>query len=169
VYSTSIGCGFAAPRIRNVEHGGLVIISCRSCRLLLCIHHCVSCFGAAVYLPLCISRCVSASEYALLCIHYGVSAAVSTVLYTHYCNSCCLSATVYPLLYIRHCVSAAVYIVLCILSCFFVPTTENMYPDLVSGCISVTVYISATVYLPLYLLCCISTAVAAVVYLLLLI
>ena len=35
---------------------------------------------------------------------------------------------------------------------------------LVSGCISVTVYISAMVYLPLCLLCCISAAVSATVY-----
>jgi hypothetical protein len=39
---TSTGGGFAAPRIQNVEHGGLVAVSGRSPRLLLCIHHCVS-------------------------------------------------------------------------------------------------------------------------------
>jgi len=41
-YITSTGGGFTAPRIRNVEHGGLVAISGRSPRLLLCIHYCVS-------------------------------------------------------------------------------------------------------------------------------
>jgi len=39
----------------------------------------------------------------------------------------------------------------------------------ISGCISVIVYISAMVYLPLCLLCCISAAVSAAVYPLLLI
>jgi len=59
----SIGGGFATPRIQNVEYDGLVTISGISPRLQLCAHHCVSCFGTAVYLPLCICRCVSAVVY----------------------------------------------------------------------------------------------------------
>jgi len=102
---TSIGGGFAAPGIRNVEHGGLVTISGRSPRLLLCIHHCVSYFGAAVYLPLCIRHCVSPAVYPPLCICH--------------CVYCVVYPLLYLLLFIYHCVYAAVYLPLCIRHCVY--------------------------------------------------
>jgi len=101
-------------------HSKLVVISGKSPRLLLCVHHCVSSFGAAVYLPLSICRCVSAAVYPPLCICHCV-----------YCISCCSSATVYPLLWIYRCVPTTVYIVLCILNYLCISAAVNMYPDLV--------------------------------------
>jgi len=154
IYLTRIGGGFAAPRIRNVEHGGLVTISGRSPRLLLCIHHCVSWFGAAVYLPLCICRCLSDAVYPPLCIRHCVSATVSTVLYIHYCIWCCSSTTVYPLLCICRHVYRAVYLelLLYIYRCEYVSWPGTVY---------LAVYLSLYIYLPW----CICHCVCCVVYL----
>ena len=93
---TSIGGGFAAPRIRNVEHGGLVTISGRSPRLLLCILIWCCCVSAAVYLPLCIRRCVSATLYLPLCLLCCISTTVSAAVHLPLCIRCCESAAVYP-------------------------------------------------------------------------
>jgi len=145
---TSTGGGFAAPRIRNVEHGGLVAISGRSPRLLLCILIWCCCISAAVYLSLCICSCVSAAVYLPLCLLCCISTTVS--------------ATVHLPLCICRSVSAAVYIVLCILNYFCISAAVNMYPDLVlyiwlyiCHCIYICHGVSATVSAMLYIRCCI--------------
>ena len=147
---TSTGGGFAAPRIRNVEHGGLVAISGRSPRLLLCILIWCCCISAAVYLSLCICSCVSAAVYLPLCLLCCISTTVS--------------ATVHLPLCICRSVSAAVYIVLCILNYFCI--SAAVYPTLVSAAVYptllfVAIYptlVSAAVYLPLCILRCVSAA-----------
>jgi len=147
---TSIGGGFATPRIRNVEHGGLVTISGRSPRLPLCILIWCCCVSAAVYLLLCIHRCVSATVYPPLCLLCCISTTVSAAVHLPLCIRCCVSAAVYLPLWIRPCVSAPV----------------NMYFDPVLyiwHCIhrrvSATVYISATAYPPLYICHCVCCVV----------
>jgi len=141
VYSTSTGGGFAAPRIRNVDHGGLVTISGRSPRLLLCVHHCVSWFGAAVYLPLCICSCVSATVYLPLCLLCCISTTVSAAVHLPLCIRCC--------------VSAAVYLPLCILNYFCISAAVNMYSALV-------LYIWLYICHCIYILHCISATLSAV-------
>jgi hypothetical protein len=102
---TSIGGGFAAPRIRNVEHGGLVTISGRSPRLLLCIRHCVSATVSAVlYIRCCICHCVSTAVYPTLLSAAIYLTLVSATVY--------LPLYIYLLLYIVHCISATVSAVL---------------------------------------------------------
>ena len=125
---TSIGGGFAAPRIRNVEHGGLVTISGRSPRLLLCILIWYCCVSAAVYLPLCICRCVSAVLYPPLCICHCVCYVVYLPLFLS--------------LYIYRCVSAPVYLPLCILIRYCISGTVSAavyLPLYICHCISATV------------------------------
>jgi hypothetical protein len=100
------------PGFETLSMVGLVAISGRSPRLLLCILIWCCCISAAVYLPLCICRCVYCVVYPLL----------------------------YLLLFIYHCVSAAVYLPPCICRCvyravflnyFCISAAVNMYPDLV--------------------------------------
>jgi len=136
------------------------------------------CVSTTVYLDLvllCICSCVSTAMYPPLCIRHCVSATVSTVLYIHYCICCCSSTTVYPLLCICRRVSVTVYIVLCILNYFCISAAVNMYPDLVlyiwlyiCHCIHICHGVSATVSAALCIRCCIcpcvSAAVSATVY-----
>jgi len=141
---TSTGGGFAAPRIRNVEHGGLLRYQadhldfcCVSTTVyldlvLLCICRCVS---AAVYLPLCICRCVSAAVYLPPCIRCRVYRVVYLKL----------------LLYIRRCVYRAVYLELLLYTrrCEYVSWPGTVY---------LAVYLSLYIYPPLYIchcVCCI--------------
>jgi len=105
IESTSIGGGFAAPKIRNIEHGGLVTISGRSPRLLLCILIWCCCVSAAVYLPLCICHCVSATVYPPLCLLCCICTTVSAAVHLPLCIRCCESGALYPLLCISCCVS----------------------------------------------------------------
>jgi len=126
---------------------------------LLCIRHCVSATVSTVlYIHYCICCCSSTTVYLLLCICRHVSAAVYIVLCI--LNYFCISATVFLPLCICCCGSAAIYLPLCIYPC--VSTPVNVYHDPVLyiwhciwHCVSATVYISATVYPPLYICHCV--------------
>jgi hypothetical protein len=117
IYSHTCICGgFAAPRIRNVEHGGLVTISGRSPRLLLCTLIWCYCVSAAVDLPLCICRCGSAAVDLPLCIYHCIYCVVYPPLYLLLYINHCVCCVVYPLLYlplyIHRCIFTSVSAVL---------------------------------------------------------
>jgi hypothetical protein len=128
------------------------------------------CVSTTVYLDLvllCICRCVSATVSTVLyirhCICYCISTTVSAVLYIHCCICHSLSAAVYLPLCLLCCISAIVYLPLCIRPCVSAPVNVYLDPVLyiwqcIHRCVSAAVYISATVYPPLYIghcICCI--------------
>jgi len=134
--------------------------------LLLFICHCVSATVSTVlYICHCICYCISAT-CLLCCISTTVSAAVYPPLYIYLCISTILYLPL-CLLCLLCCISAigfaTVYLRLCICPCVSAPVNVYLDPILyichcIRHCASATVYISATVYPPLYIchyVCCI--------------
>jgi len=197
VGSTSIGGGFAAPRIRNVEHSGLVAISGRSPKLLLCILIWCCCISAAVYLPLCICRCVYCVLYPLLYLLLFIYHCVSTAVYLPpYIRRCVYRAMYLELLlYIRRCeyvswpgtvylavyLSLYIYLPWCICHCVCFVVYPLLYLPLCTRCClsdaaihgylsdtGIRCCVSASVYTPVWICCCLSVTVYQPLYIYLL-
>ena len=122
--------------------------------------------STAVYLTV-----VSTTVYLLLfichCIYCNVYPPLYLLLYINHCVCCVVYPLLYLPLYLLCCISAivfaVVYLLLCICPCVSAPVNVYLDPVLyiwhcIRHCVSATVYISATVYMTLYIwhfVCCI--------------